>query len=251
MAKQRNNTRKAGNDMRSKSIRLFTAIVAVAVLMSVLSACGLMGGNGSGGGLGDVVVVGDGSSAPGVKPPTGFTSGEDVDYGAVDPNDGGERAQNYPSDALPSQPMESQPQQPIGSVDSRLYENGISWQHENTSTRAWHEYVFHADGTFEYARVYNGYATEATGYYMTSGDKVYLYDIEYRSDVGIQDLREQGILEERIQIAEIEFEYQVGSDQNGNFLMIPFIFEAVHTPDDEYSMVTRRFRRLNTDGRFD
>ena len=55
----------------------------------------------------------------------------------------------------------------------------------------------------------------------------------------------------RHQIDELVFEYQMGSDNNGHFLMIPFVYEAVNDPDDVFSMVTRRFNRLNPDGRFD
>ena len=87
------------NNMKSTAKRLLAAIVAVAVLMTMLSACGLLGGRGSGGGLGDVVVVGDGgSSAPGstspsgLKSPSGSVDGSDGDddYGSSGSADGGD-----------------------------------------------------------------------------------------------------------------------------------------------------------------
>ena len=135
-----------------------------------------------------------------------------------------------------------------GNLDKALFGEGIDWRHENTATGAWNAYKFNANGTFEYYRAYNGYGTEATGSYRTSEGKIYFSKIDYATEKNDGEL---GKITEEKKINEIVFEYQVGKDNNGNYLMIPLMYDAAR--DDEFSLdISKaiRFKRQNN-GRYD
>ena len=216
---------KAGNDMRSKSTRLFTATMAAAMLMAALSACGLIGGNGNGGGLGDIVVVDDGgSSAPGSTSPSGSSNGggddEDNDAAGFSENDDNSAADLDDDEVTQADPFDnstpgiSYPTGPaIGSIDSEIVGQ---WGCTIGSTPTRYTYQFNADGTFLMVRAAS---TVTTATYYTSNGVVYLQNVvtTYR--------------DESTPLADKESEYSFDTDQYGEYMLIAAFSTSESIPD--------------------
>jgi len=89
-------------------------------------------------------------------------------------------------------------------IDSKLVGQ---WQHSGSDF--FYDYFFYADGSFEYSRRLGSGGGSADGKYRTSDGKVYFSELNDINAIG-----------ERTPYADIVFEYEFGSDDMGEYLLI-------------------------------